>query len=222
MSISTIRSVAGALAATIAFAACGGHGLVPTQNSVPGFNAVTPMATNPCYTKAAQPAWIFKGSCVIAKLPKKGKTFKLAAYKGVTASIALPKNNSKGGPMFVIVDALGGKAKDITKYKGKSFPAIPKTAGKSVIYIQAVNSFAGLKFTSGSLVVTVTAKKLPGTKCAVALLRKTGAKLSWFTIPIAPTVSGKTITEKIPAGAIGTLYGQGLPAAPLYFNAACK
>jgi hypothetical protein len=210
-------------AAAIALAACAGHGLVPSQSAAPNL-VVTPMATpNQCYEAPFQPAWIFKGSCVFKKLAPKGTSISLGAYKSITAvTVAFPKNTSKGGPVFLLADALGGKAKDIKPYKGVPFPGIPKTSGKSVVYIQAVNSFTGLKFTSGNLVVTVKAKSLSSNKCSVALLRKSGAKLSWFTIPIAPSVSGNVITEKIPAGAIGTLYAQGLPAGPLYFNAACK
>ena len=221
MSLSTIRNGAAVVAASIALAACGGHALVPSQNGAQGFSAVRPMTSNPCYTHAVQPAWIFKGSCVIAKLPAKGKTFKLASYKGITASVALPKNNSKGNPTFVLVDALGGKAKDIKPFKKKPFPPIPKAAGKSVIYIEAVNSFAGLAFSKGSLIVKVTAK-LPGTHCSVALLQQKGSKFSWFTIPVPPAVKSGTITETLPANGVKTFFPNGLPAGPLYFNAACK
>lgn len=216
-----IRTGVVASAAAIALAACGGHGLVPSQSAAPGFDAVTPMSTNPCYTSAVQKAWIFKGSCVITKLPTKGKKIVLAAYKNVTASVSLPKNTATGSPTFALVDALGGKAKDIAPYKGKAFPSIPTASGKSVVYLEADNSFGGLAFTSGSLVVTVTAK-LPGTACSVALLQQKGTKFSWFTIPVPPTVKGATITETLPASGVKVFFPNGLPAGPLFFNAACK
>ncbi|HEY1976517.1 MAG TPA: hypothetical protein VGG89_08235 [Candidatus Baltobacteraceae bacterium] len=222
MSLSTVRNVAAAVGAAILFAACGGHGVIPSQSGAPGFNAVTPEATGPCYTHAVQPAWIFEGSCNVKKLPPKGLSLTLAPYKGITVTVAMPKNNSKGNPSLALVDAVGGKAKDIKPFKGKAFPALPKTAGKSVIYIEAVNPFAGLKFTGGNLIVMVKAKKLPGKTCGVAILRQNGKKFSWFSIPIRPTVSGNTINEKISGGAVGTLFPNGLPAGPLYFNAACK
>ena len=221
MSLSIVRNVAATAGAAMLLTACGGHGMVPSQGGASGFNAVTREPTNPCYTHAVQPAWIFEGSCNVKKLPPKGLSVTLAPYKGITVTVAMPKNNSKNASL-VLVDAVGGKAKDIKPYKGKPFPAIPATAGKSVIYIEAVNSFAGLQFTGGNLVVKVKAKKLPGTSCGVTLLQQKGKKFSWFPIPIRPTVSNNTINEKIPGGAVGTLFPNGLPAAPLYFNAACK
>ena len=224
MRFSTIRTGAAASAAAIALAACGGHGLVPSQSAAPGFSLISDKSsTNPCLAKGVQPAWVFKGACKIVKLPAKGITIKLAAYKGITVTASFPKNNSKGNPSFVLVDALGGKTKDIAPFKKKAFPAIPAALGKSVINIQAVNSFAGLKFSGGNLVVTAKMGKLPGSTCKVSLLQpKGGSKYQWFTIPIPPKVKGGTLTETIPAGAIGTLYANGLPVAPLFFNAACK
>lgn len=222
MSLSTIRSSAAAIAIAVALAACGGRGVIPSQSGAPDSNAFTAMSSNPCYTKAVQPAWIFKGSCVIGKLPAKGKTFKLAPYKGVTVSVTLPANDAKGNPTFVLVDAIGGKVKDIKPYKKKPFPLIPASSGKSVIYIEAVNSFGGLTFSKKSLVVTATANKLPGSHCSVALLQQKGSKFSWFTIPVPPAVKGGTITETLPASGVKVFFPNGLPAGPLYFDAACK
>jgi hypothetical protein len=222
MRFSMIRTGFVASATAIALAACGGHGLVPSQSAAPGFSFIGDKAANPCYTKAVQPTWIFKGSCKMVKLPAKGISIKLAAYKGITVTVAFPKNNSKGNPPFVLVDAVGGKAKDIVAFKNKPLPALPTTVGKSVIYIEAVNGFAGLKFTAGNLVVTASKKTLPGKSCKVSLLRQMGAKLQWFPIPIAPKVSGGTVTETIPGGAVQTLFTSGLPKGPLFFNAACK
>jgi hypothetical protein len=219
MSLSTIRSGAAAGALAIALAACGGHGMVPSQ-SAPGFNAAIPMSTNPCYTKAVQPAWIFKGSCDITTLPAKGKTIKLAPYKGVTVTVKLGKNTSKKGA-FVLVDALGGKAHDITKFKKKPFPTITPTVLKSVIYVEAVNGTNGLKF-SGNLVFTIKAKKFPGKTCPLSVLEGTFPKLKWFNSPFTGKISGGTMTFTVPGSALGTLFPNGLPAGPLYFNVACK
>lgn len=215
-----IRTGVVASAAAIALAACGGHGLVPSQSAAPGFNAVTPMSTNPCYTPTVQPAWIFKGSCVITKLPPKGKTIKLLPYKGVTVTVKLGKNTSKKGA-FVLVDALGGKAHDIKKVQGKPFPTITPTSLKSVIYVEAVNGTANLKF-SGNLVFTVKAKNFPGTTCPLSLLTGTFPNLKWFNSPFAGKISGGTMTFTIPGSALGVKFPTGLPAAPLYFDVACK
>lgn len=221
MRFSTIRTGVVASAAAIALAACGGHGLVPSQSAAPGSNAVVPMSSNPCYTSAVQPAWIFKGSCAILKtLPTKGKTIALAAYKGVSVTVKLPKNTSKGG--FALVDALGGKSKDIVAFSGKAFPPITPTTLKSVVYVEAVNQTAGLTFTSGSLVFTVKATKFPGKSCPLSVLTGTFPKLKWFNSPFTGTLKSGAMTFTVPGGALTQLFPTGLPAGPLYFNVACK
>jgi hypothetical protein len=220
MRFSTIRTGIVASAAAIALAACGGHGLVPSQSAAPGFNAVSPMSVNPCYTPAVQPAWIFKGSCVITKLPAKGKSIALAAYKGVSVTVKLPKNTSKNGA-FVLVDALGGKNKDISKFKGKTFLAVAKTL-KSVVYVEAVNGTSGLKFTSGNLVFTIKAARFPGASCPLSVLVGKYPNLHWFTSPFTGKITGGTMTFTVPGGALGNLFATGLPIGPLYFNVACK
>lgn len=219
MSLSTIRNGAAVVAASIALAACGGHGMVPSQSAAPGFNAMGPMSSNPCYTHAVQPAWIFHGSCNVTKLPPKGLSSTLAPYKGITVTVKLGKNTSKKGT-FVLVDAVGGKAHDISKYKGKTFPPITKTL-KSVIYVEAVNGTPGLKF-SGNLVFTIKAKKFPGKSCPLSVLEGKFPKLHWFNSPFDGKISGSTMTFTVPGSALGTLFPNGLPAGPLYFNAACK
>ena len=215
-----IRTSVVASAAAIALAACGGHGLVPSQSAAPGSDAVIPMSSNPCYTSTVQPAWIFKGSCtILKKLPAKGKTIALAAYKGVSVTVKLPKNTSKGG--FALVDAMGGKTKDILKFSGAAFPPIQKTL-KSVAYVEAVNPTAGLKFTSGNLVFTIKAQKFPGKSCPLSVLEGTFPKLKWFNSPFAGQISGGTMVFTVPGSALGTLFPNGLPAGPLYFNVGCK
>ena len=215
-----IRTGVVASAAAIALAACGGHGLVPSQSVAPGMDAVTPMAANPCYTAAVQPAWIFMGSCkIVAKLPAKGASIALAAYKGVSVTVKLPKPSAAGGS-FALVDALGGK--DIKPFKGKAFLAITPKTLKSVIYVQAVNGTAGLKFTSGNLVFTIKAAKFPGKTCPLSVITGTFPKLKWFNSPFSGKISGGTMTFTVPGGALGTLFPSGLPKGPLYFNVACK
>ena len=222
-----IRAGFVAFAAAIALAACGGHGMVPSQSAAPGFSAVvTPMLTpNPgCFSKALQPAWIFKGECDVTKLPAKGKTLGLSPYKGIILTVKLPKNTSKNGK-FAIFDAIGGKAKDILAYKKMAFPPITPTTLKSVVYVEAVNGTAGLKFTSGSLVFVVKDTKIPGKTCPLSVLTGKAPKFKWFNSPFAAkvtTTDGGTMTFTVPGSALGTLFPTGLPLGPIYFNAACK
>jgi hypothetical protein len=194
--------------------------MVPSQSAMPGFYSVSPNAKNPCYTAAVQPAWIFKGSCVMTKLPPKGKSITLPAYKGITVTVKLGKNTSKKDP-FVLVDAVGGKAKDISKFKKKPFPPITPSSLKSVIYVEAVNGKAGLKFT-GTLFFTLKAKKYPGKTCPLSVLTGTFPKLKWFNSPFAGQISGKTMTFTVPGSGLQTLFPSGLPAGPVYFNVGCK
>ena len=211
-----IRTVA-ASAAALALAACGGHGIVPSQSAAP-MSLVRPEAANPCYTAAVQPAWIFKGSCDVTKLASKGATIKLAAYKGITESTVLPANNGNGSA-FVLVDAVGGK--DIAAYKGAKFPALPKSIGKSVLYVEVVNGFNGLKFTAKNLVFSVTATQLPSKTCALSVLKPAAKGYSWTKAPLPPKVSGNTITFTIPATAVSIFFPTGLPKGPVYFNTSC-
>lgn len=222
MRFSLIRTGLVALGAVIVFAACGGHGMVPSQSAAPSL-VVTPMATpNQCYESPFQPAWIFKGSCLFKKLPAKGTTIALAAYKGISVTVKLPKNSGKGSPIFLLVDALGGKTKDIVKYKGVAFPAITPTSLKSVVYVEAVNPFNGLKFTSGNLVFTIKAAKFPGKSCPLSVLEGSPPKLKWFNSPFAGKITGGTMVFTVPGSALGTLFPNGLPRGPLYFNVGCK
>lgn len=222
-----IRAGFVAFAAAIALAACGGHGMVPSQSAAPGFDAVvTPMLTpSPqCASKQLQPAWIFKGECDVTTLPAKGKTLGLAAYKGIIVTVKLPKNTSKNGA-FALFDAIGGKAKDILPFKKMPFPAITPTSLKSVVYVEAVNGTSGLKFTSGNLVFVVKDTKIPGKSCPLSVLEGTAPKLKWFNSPFAAkitTTDGGTMTFTVPGSALGTLFPNGLPKGPLYFNIACK
>jgi hypothetical protein len=210
--------------AALALTACGGRAVIPSNGMMP--NSFEPDVNGPgpaiCYTAKVQPAWILHGACVMSKLTSKGAAFKLPAYKGVTVNVTLPAGNSagaKGGP-FVLVDAIGGI--DISKWKGKALPKIPATTGKSVIYVETVNSIAGLKFPKGNLVFKITTKKSPGSSCALSLLQQKGAKFSWFKTPITAQIKGGTATYTIPGPQLGILFASGLPKGPLFFNDACK
>jgi hypothetical protein len=214
------RTTIAAVTASIVLSACGGHGIVPSQSGVMP-NSFEEMAkkANPCYTKAVQPTWIFKGNCVITKLPAKGATIKLPPkgtppYMGLSLSLTLPANDGSNTPL-VIVDAIGGKAKDIEKWSGKAFPLVK---GKSVVYVQAVNGKKGLAFKSGFFVLAATSKKsLPGTSCPLSILN---SKFAW-TSTVTGSVKGKTVTYTIPASDLKIFFPDGLPKGPIFFNVSC-
>jgi hypothetical protein len=221
MRFSIIRTGIAAAATSIALVACGGHGIVPSQGSAPfsSFQTID-KKTNPCYTSAVQPSWIFKGSCDVTKLPTKGETIKLKAYMGITETVTLPANKGKD-KTFAIVDAIGGKANDIEKWKGKAFPLISKSF-KSVIYVEAINGFNDLTFTKGDLKFVATSKtKLPSTSCTLSALKPSGTKFSWSSTPLEASIKGNTITYTIPASEISVFFANGLPKGALFFNVAC-
>lgn len=221
MRFSIIRTGIAAAATSIALVACGGHGIVPSQGSAPfsSFQTID-KKTNPCYTSAVQPAWIFKGACDVTKLPPKGETIKLKAYMGITETVTLPTNNGKD-KTFAIVDAIGGSANDIGKWKGKSFPLIAKSF-KSVIYVEAINGLKDLKFTKGDLKFVATSKKkLPSTHCTLSDLKPSGTKYAWASTPLEATIKGNTITYTIPSSELPIFFPEGLPQGPLFFNVAC-
>lgn len=216
MRFSFVRTGIVATAAAIALAACGGRGIVPSQSAAPDLSLV-PQAANPCYTSAVQPAWIFKGSCKITKLPPGGTKIALAAYKGMTETVTLPKNTGKDGA-FVLVDAVGGA--DITKYKTLAMPKLPSTVGKSALYVEAVNATKGLMFTAGSLVF-LTKGTFPGKTCTLSLLQQRSKTSFAWTATIQEPVKAGAVTYTIPYTALATFFQKGLPAGPLYFNVAC-
>ncbi len=223
MRFSIIHTGIAAAATSVALVACGGHGIVPSQGSAP-FSSFQTIAnkTNPCYTSAVQPAWIFKGSCDVTKLPPKGETIKLKAYQGITETVTLPVNTGKH-KTFAIVDAVGGSAKDIEKWKHKAFPLVSKAlVGKSVIYVEAVNGFNHLNFKSGNLVFTTSSKKkLSSSSCTLSALKPSGTTYKWSSTPLEATIKGNTISYKIPASEVGVFFMNGLPEGALFFNIAC-
>lgn len=217
------RIVLIAVAAT-ALTACGGRAIIPSNGMPANSFDVLSDALGPkaCYTARVQPAWIFHGACVMSKLTNKGLTLKLPAYKGVTVDVALPSGNTAGakGGSFVLVDAIGGA--DISKWKGKALPKVPASTGTSMVYVEAVNGIANLKFPKGNLVFTIGTKKSPGSSCALSLLQQHGTKYSWFKTPIAGKIKGTKATFTIPGPQLGILFQTGLPKGPQFFNDACK
>jgi hypothetical protein len=227
MRLSTIRTGIVAAAAAIAFAACGSHGMVPSQTAPGGgFNAVpAPAATpkpSPCKITGL---WYFRGSCVYNQITSKGLTVKLAAYKGITFTAKLGPNDAKGKVGFVLGDATNKK--DITGTSGgKSFPfhnkvcvngqgsAVP-CEGKTFVYFEAVNTGSVLVTLKATPAIQITdANGFPAkNECFPSILTTHG----WqdFT-PLGNAPKGNSLSL---APAPQPFY---LPPGPLYIALACK
>jgi hypothetical protein len=218
MRFSFIRTGFVATATAIALTACGGHGFVPSQSAAPMTSVNAAPDTSEKCTNLDQPTWVFEGSCLyVVPLKRTGMTIKLPAYKGVTESTTLPASNVKRNIGFSIGDALGKG--DIKRWKGKRFPLIGKSAGTSVLYVEAMNFQSGLTFSStGKLIFTVTAPSLPGKTCPLSLLQTSG---KWFTTPLTGKVKGTTVSFAIPVSNLKLFFPNGLPYGQSFFNVAC-
>jgi hypothetical protein len=136
MRLLTIRSGAAAIVAAIALAACGGHGVVPSQSFTSGnavsagsnvlLNAVSDAKVSKCDIAGM---YYFHGSCVAFTLNLLGNTTielgKYGAYHGIKitttlSAISSPPKGVKTVPA-IMGDAIGNG--DITgQVGGKSFP----------------------------------------------------------------------------------------------------
>jgi len=182
MRFSFIRTSAAVVVASIALAACGGRGVVPTS-SVPGMTGnVAPAAASPCaYAKLP---WYFKGACVATTLTSKGGTVKLPAYKNITASITLGANTASGKVNFIVGDATGHK--DITPLAvTKAFPKYSQTTcsskngcpGTPIFYLEAANgSKATITFSKSTTFQVKAPFPSTASACGPALIN---AKLKW-------------------------------------------
>jgi hypothetical protein len=217
-----IRTSIAAIAAAIALAACGGHGIVPSQSAGMGTSfapdMITAKKTSPCDVSGL---WYFEGACTVAKITSKGGSVKLAAYMGITFDSALGTNNAKGKVEFKFSDAVDKN--DITGGQG-TFPAYPTVClsgyecdGTPLVYLSALNTSTKAVVFSGPSVLTITAKKFPHPTCFPGLLEKKKGKLGWVpeTIVGAKPKGDKLVLE-IP-GSTGFMF----PPGPLYIVIAC-
>jgi hypothetical protein len=217
MRLSLFRAGAVAFGASIALAACGGHGVVPSS----------PTAMNPAFApmhhhraSCPQPAWVFKGACKVGKASPKGFTISLPAYKGYAVSISVPANSAKAGTPFALVDATGKG--DIGAYKGKAFPLCTSKTGCSkpaFFYIQSVNGgTTPMTLKSGNISFVLTANKFPGTSCTLAYF--TGS--SWTSLQgiVSGKIKGKKLTYSIPGQLINAQGG--IKPGPLYVAPYCS
>jgi hypothetical protein len=203
-----LRSGAVTIGATLALAACSGHGVVPSS---PGYTVTSPMSAVPAqrHRRAAcpQPAWVFMGACQVGRANPKGFSIKLAAYNGYTVSIAVPPSNVKVNTPFVLVDATGKG--DIKPYKGMKFPLYKG----AFYYIQSVNGGkTNMKFSKGNIIFSIGAmKKFPSGTYGLAYFNGK----TWAALPFPGSVKGKTLTFSIPGALIDAEFG-GLKPGPLY------
>ncbi|MBV8489905.1 MAG: hypothetical protein JO199_05180 [Candidatus Eremiobacteraeota bacterium] len=224
MRFSMIRTGVVAIAASIALAACGGHGLVPAQSGGTGYaptNVSIPMSKSPCDVTGL---WYFMGSCLPGVVKPAGGTYKLPAYQGITVQIQLGSNTApSAGTKFLFADATGKN--DITgTYGGHKFPPYSEKTcashnacpGASAVYLEAINgqkSSTPITFHS-TTTLTVDEKTFPGKSCSPGLLGQTG--WSYFPEVTGNPKAGKLVL-KIQANPLFKL-----PKGPAYISIVCK
>jgi hypothetical protein len=210
MKSSLIRSGAAAIVAALAFAACAGHGLVPSSSGLPSSTgnavhvAAAPAAGNPCPIAYG---WPFGGSCDPVALATTGAKGKLKGYMGFTLTSTLATNNAAAGTYLVFQDATGKG--DIGKYKGKKFPA-DKNA---ILYLAALNTGAAFTFNATPAIKITSTKAIPGKACSLDQL---STKLKWGPSGLTGKPKGKTVTF------LSLPVPQQVPAGTFYLAFSCK
>jgi hypothetical protein len=187
-----IRSPLGACALAALLAGCGG-----SQSAV-GVPSALSQSVGTAAKCEIEDYYRFEGSCTSGVLEPGGSTYKLAAYRGISAVFKIPKNNGKGAFTFTYADATGNG--DIGKLHGKKFPLYPNPCGSSscpgtaFVYIGVGVSGSGeLKPKGNNKFTFENANGYPGTSCGEALLPTSG---KWE--PFGPTEApqGKALTFK--------------------------
>ncbi|MEO6834443.1 MAG: hypothetical protein ABI231_00830, partial [Candidatus Tumulicola sp.] len=199
MRFSKIRTGAAAIAAAVALAACGGHGVVPSQSLASGVangftsNGFAP-GVSPAKSPCAQPnMYYFQGSCAAFNMNMNATTTvvlgKVHPYQGIEITTTLSKftkpPNVKSVPA-IMGDAIG---KDVTgKVKTKIFPLYgtgnncfinqkpAKCPGKPFVYAELINmSKYTLKPQATPAFYIVDKNGYPGkTLCYAAILTQQG------------------------------------------------
>jgi hypothetical protein len=218
-----LRTCIAASVAAIALAACGGHGIVPSQSAAPGNSlAFAPeKTTNPC--AASTLPWYFKGSCTSATVTSKGGMTMLAATgtRSVTMTFTLGATNAKGKVAFLIGDAAtisditpNGMSPAFPRYGRSPCAGGPKECfGKVLAYVELVNSSKAAIKVKGNSQIAIAAKSFPGPECAPAVLTTKGWDLEALLLGV---VKKRMVTFSIPGGFIT------FPAGPSYLVFACS
>jgi hypothetical protein len=150
--------------------------------------------------------YVFHGSCDVGPVADAGATFRLATYKGYTATFALAKNDAGPGSTVSVADAAGKG--DITgTYRGKTFPPYPSPCnsatcpGTAFLYLLIdLKSPKPVHLSGTSSIVVTSARGFPGTKaCLFASLNTLGphSRLGWSPLIRAGGPKGKTLTIDI-------------------------
>jgi hypothetical protein len=233
-----IRASVVAMVASLALAACAGHGIVPSSpTAMAPTNAMLPAGADDgilplkakrktCPKDPPQYQWIFKGSCDIFTLKPGGGKFSLQQYAYLTVTGSIGKNTVKGSAKVAIADAVDKKG-DIDKFDGKSFP-IYKGKGKTIAYASASNQSnqtimpVTVKGKAIIQYVITTAKKFPGKTCSAAILaHEQGGKLAWNPLPSSFPVKGKSVTISLYTAPNGFELPAKSYQTPVYFAVNC-
>jgi hypothetical protein len=232
MRLSLIRACAATAVSAIALAACAGHGIVPSsqsvltpqtmQNPLVQDEGLSPLALITCAKSPPQYLWILKGACTHLTLTSDGAKFALQSYRFITITGTIGANNIKTSAIVYIADA--NDKNDILLYKGKKFP--PYTSkGKVVVYAVAINESKDTIIPKAQrnkpvlqYVITDTSG-LHGKQCGVGVYAKQkNGTFKWTPLPITAPVKGKTVTltqYSVPPGF------QFPSKTPVYFAANC-
>ncbi len=193
MRFSMIRAGVAVVAASVAFAACAGHGVVPSSSgSLPmsggALRALAPAAPGLCGIR--QVGYVFGGACNVAKLaPSGGKSF-LRVYKGIAVAVKFGTNSSTGTEI-IFRDAVA-PGKDITgKVHGHPFPPFMGKGlkGKAFVYFEGVNTGAAFEFTQSPGITIAKTGRYPGKSCYLGELTTKG----WIATPLQGKVVGKKL-----------------------------
>ena len=160
--------------------------------------------TSPC---AITGYFYFHGACLKQKLPAAGATFKLATYKGLTLSLAFPKNTGRG--VEITVGDATGKGDVTGQVNGKNFSAYPTPCAKSAcpgtgFMYYFIESAVDIKRFTGPTTLTITnTGTYPGKTCYFAFYMFSATPPGWWPIGSYSGVpSGHNLTISINFGGL--------------------
>jgi hypothetical protein len=233
-----IRTSIVATVATLALAACAGHGIVPSSpTAMAPTTAMAPAGADggilplkgklkTCAKNPPQYQWIFKGACDEFTLKPGGGAFSLEKYADLTVTGSIGKNTVKGSAKIAIADAVDKKG-DIEKFGGKSFP-VYKGKGKTIAYASANNqsnqTIKPIVVKDKAIIqyVITDEKGLPGKTCSAAILsHESGGKLYWDPLPSSFPVKGKSVTISLYTAPNGFELPPKSDETPIYFSVNC-
>jgi hypothetical protein len=209
MTSSLIRSGAAALVAALAFAACAGHGTIPSSSlptTADSIRAAAPDAKVPC---PLQVGWTFGGPCDNVKLTKTGGSGTLPLYMGYTLTSVLQSNTLKKKTVLAFQDATGnGDIKG--KVNGKKFPVLKG----AILYLAALNTGAAFSFNATPQITIKSKSKIAAKACVLNQLTPKGKGFVWKSTPIIGYPKGKSVTfgsvpfpQAVPAGSFFLAFG---------------